>query len=133
MALLKPDKKKEKIQQKQICSTALEAFFNICSLWKLSTKQQEILLGLSESTFFKYKKDKNVILHRDTLERISYIVGIYKALNVLFPDSERADKWIKKPNNAPLFKGEPALNFMLRGNVLDLALVRNYLDAQRGW
>jgi len=126
-------KREEKLSQKEICAVALEAFFNICDFWKLSTKEQEILLGLHGSTFFKYKKDKNVVLHKDTLERISYIIGIYKALNILFPDSERADKWIKKPNKAPLFNDKSALDIMLRGNVFDLALVRNYLNEQRGW
>lgn len=124
---------KDKVSQKLYSSVALEAFFNICKLWDLSAKEEAILLGIEGSTFFNYKKNKTGLLHKDTLERISYIIGIYKALNILFPDSERADKWIKKLNNAPIFNGEPALNIMTRGNVMDLAIVRNYLDAQRGW
>ena len=48
-------------------------------------------------------------LSRDTLERISYILGIWKALQILLPDPAAADAWIRKPNAAPLFSGKPAL------------------------
>ena len=68
----------------------------------------------------------------DTLERISYLLGIFKALHVLLPDEYAADGWIKKPNAAPLFAGKRALDRMLSGRVSDLFVVRQYLDAQRG-
>ena len=71
-------------------------------------------------------------LTRDTLERLSYVLGIYKALQVLLPSPEAADAWVRKPNAAPLFGGKPALARMLSGNVADLYVVRQYLDAQRG-
>lgn len=66
------------------------------------------------------------------LERISYVLGIYKALQILFPDPVRADAWIKRANSAPLFAGQRALDRLLSGNVSDLFVVRQYLDAQRG-
>ena len=66
------------------------------------------------------------------LERISYVLGIYKALQILIPDEARADAWIATPNTAPLFGGHSALERMLGGNVGDLYAVRQYLDAQRG-
>ena len=59
-------------------------------------------------------------------------MGIHKALNILLPSSRAANEWIKKPNNAPLFGGDSALNRMLSGNLADLAEIRRYLDAQRG-
>ncbi len=91
------------------------------------------LLGLSApSTFFKWKKDPNVALPRDALERISYILGIYKALQILLPDEQAADDWIKRPNSATPFGGRSALDRMLSGQVADLYVVRQYLDAQRG-
>jgi len=118
---------------RQINSIALEAFFNICKLWSLKSKEQMILLGLEDksSTFYKWKEDKSGILHKDTLERISYIIGIYKALQILFRDVSQANVWIKKPNR--VFSGKSALAVMLGGNVVDIAVVRDYLDAQRGW
>jgi hypothetical protein len=73
-----------------------------------------------------------VHLSRDTLERISYILGIYKALQILLPDAAAADAWIKKPNSATPFGGRSALERMLSGNVSDLYAVRQYLDAMRG-
>jgi hypothetical protein len=73
-----------------------------------------------------------VTLSRDTLERLSYIFGIYSALQLLLPRPEAADAWIRKANTAPLFGGGSALARMLSGQVADLYIVRQYLDAQRG-
>ena len=67
---------------------------------------------------------------RDTLERLSYVAGIYKALQLLFPNAEQWSGWIRRPNRD--FGGRPALEHMLGGRVIDLADVRRYLDAQRG-
>lgn len=113
---------------------ALRAFFNMADLWKLSAAQQMTLLGIAaQSTFFKWKSDAdNARLSRDTLERISYLLGIYRALQILLPEPAAADAWLKKPNDAPLFGGRSALERMLSGNVADLYVVRQYLDAQRG-
>lgn len=112
---------------------ALKAFFNIARVWKLDGNAQRVLLGdVARSTFYKWKKSPRVAVSKDTLERISYIVGIYRALQVLLPNTQAADAWVKKPNAAPLFGGASALDRMLAGNVSDLFVVRQYLDAQRG-
>jgi hypothetical protein len=110
----------------------LRAFFRIAELWRLSAEEQRILLGVSAaSTFFKWKKELPNRLPPDTLERISYILGIFKALQILLADSEAADSWIKRPNTAPPFGGRSALERMLKGHVSDLYVVREYLDAAR--
>lgn len=112
---------------------ALRAFFRIAAAWGLSATEERVLLGNPPaSTFFKWKKQHAGTLSRDVLERISYVLGIYKALQVLFPDPARADGWVKRPNSASLFGGRSALERMLGGNVSDLFVVRQYLDAQRG-
>lgn len=112
---------------------ALRAFFRIADAWGLNTAQQRSLLGSPpSSTYFKWKKQGDGALPRDVLERISYVLGIYKALQILLPDPRRADGWVHEPNAAPLFGGESALSRMLGGNVSDLYVVRQYLDAQRG-
>jgi len=80
----------------------------------------------------KWRKEAHARLPRDTLERLSYLLGIYKALQLLLPATEAADEWIRRPNAEPLFGGRSALERMLSGNVADLYLVRQYLDAQRG-
>lgn len=121
------------IDRKGLSGPALRTFFRIAQLWDLSTDQQMTLLGVTaRSTFFKWKKDANTALPKDTLERISYLLGIYKALQVLLPNEAAADAWIKQPNQAPLFDGQSALDRMLSGQVADLFVVRQYLDAQRG-
>ena len=114
-------------------AVGLGAFARIAELWHLSIAEQLTLLGLSSrSTFFKWRKEPQVRLPRDTLERISYILGIYKALQLLLPDTRAADEWVRRPNEAALFGGRSALDRMLSGNVADLYIVRQYLDAQRG-
>jgi hypothetical protein len=121
------------VDRKNLSGPALRTFFRIAGLWGLSTDEQMTLLGVTaRSTFFKWKKDQSVALPKDTLERISYVLGIYKALQILLPDENAADDWVRRPNAAPLFAGRSALDRMLSGQVADLFLVRQYLDTQRG-
>ena len=121
------------IDRESLSGPALRTFFQIAQLWKLSNDEQMILLGISaRSTYYKWKKNTDVVLSKDTLERISYIVGIYKSLQILLPDEKLADEWVKLPNFAPLFDGQSALDLMMSGRVADLFIVRQYLDAERG-
>lgn len=126
--------KRETLPDARLGGPGLRTFLKIANEWELSSREQAILLGTPESTFYAWKKDaiagKNLDLRRDTLERLSYILGIYKALVILLPMSSSG--WIKRPNDAPLFGGKPALTRMLSGNVADLFVVRQYLDAWRG-
>lgn len=119
---------------RRIASAALQAFFNLSSHWKLSVAEERTLLGSPpESTFYKWKAEKSTTrMSRDALERISYLLGIYKALNILLPSPRAADEWVRKPNAAPVFNRQSALERMLAGSIVDLADVRRYLDAQRG-
>lgn len=125
------------LRSKQAGGAALRTFFNIATAWSLDETQAMTLLGFdktSRSTYFKWKKTPdNVRLNKDKLERLSYIFGIYKALQILLPNKEAADGWIHRPNDASLFGGKAALERMLLGQVADLYVVRRYLDAQRGW
>ena len=115
----------------QTAKVALGVFFNIMAAWQVKTKDQIVLLGQpAESTFYNWKKGKAASLSLDTLERISYIMGIYKALGILFPTRDQADAWPNKPNQA--FNGQSALAFMLGGSLVHLSDMRRYLDAQRG-
>ena len=111
----------------------LRAFANIAEAWGLSVADQLKLLGIaSRSTFFKWRRETSPRLPRDTLERLSYLLGIYKSLQILLPDAKAADEWVRKPSQAPLFGGHSALERMLSGQVADLYVVREYLDAERG-
>ena len=112
---------------------ALRTFFKLAKAWGLSEKEQMKLLGLnSRSTLHAWKAGRVSKVSRDTLERISYLLGIFKAINILLPDTKRADEGMRLPNRAPLFGGRSALDRMTTGNIGDLYVVRQYLDAQRG-
>jgi hypothetical protein len=118
---------------KNVAAPALRTLFRIADAWQLTSQDVIKLLGSPpRSTFYKWKQGAVTTLPQDVLERISYIFGIYSALQVLLPKPEAADAWIKKPNSAPLFGGKSALDRMLSGQVADLYVVRQYLDAQRG-
>jgi hypothetical protein len=111
----------------------LRAFVKIAEHWSLSIAEQLTLLGIaSRSTFFKWRRMHEPRLPRDTLERLSYLLGIYKSLQILLPEIQAADEWIRKPNMAAPFGGRSALERMLSGQVVDLYIVRQYLDAERG-
>lgn len=121
------------VESANVSAPALRTFFEIADAWDLSNKERMKLLGKpARSTFYYWKQAQDVVLPQDTLERLSYVFGIYKALQILLPRPDAADAWIRKPNTAPLFGGRSALDRMLSGQVADLFLVRQYLDAQRG-
>jgi hypothetical protein len=111
----------------------LRTFFRIADAWDLSVDEQVTLLGSpSRSTYFKWKKDGAGAVPRDVLERLSYVLGIYKALQLLLPDADAVDGWVRRANTALPFGGRTALERMLSGNVADLYEVRRYLDGERG-
>lgn len=119
------------IARKDLTGPALRTFFRIADAWGLREAEQMKLLGLdSRSTLQAWKRGAVAAIPRDALERISYVMGIYKGLKILLPRS--ADEWVRKPNAAPLFGGRPAIERMASGNVADLFVVRQYIDSQRG-
>ena len=115
-----------------LAAAGLRAYARIAEHWGLSIDEQRRLLGEPpRSTFFAWRKQPDkASLPRDTLERLSNLLGIYKSLQILLPDAAAADAWVRKPNTA--FGGQSALAQMLAGNVSDLNRVRRVLDAARG-
>lgn len=111
---------------------ALRTFWRLAEAWKLTVTEQITLLGVGRTTLYQWRQGKVGPLDRHVIERLSYLFGIYAALQILLPVSERANEWLRKPNTAPLFGGASALSRMLGGQVADLFVVRQYLDAQRG-
>ena len=102
--------------------------------WLLTGAQQMTLLGLgNEKTLYNWKSQpEKARLTKDLLERASYILGIYKSLQILLPDQALADQWLATPNDNPLFNGTAPLDRLLAGQVMDLAVVSGFLDAERG-
>jgi hypothetical protein len=119
--------------RQRMSAPAIRSFFNIASRWELSVMEQRALLGWpATSTFHKYKAGQVGTLSYDMLVRISLVLGIYKALHILYPDRQLADRWAKLPNSNPLFGGRPAVTLMAEGGVDGLLQVRRLLDGRRG-
>ena len=119
-------------ERARLSSSAVKAFFNIASKWEIKDEEaRELLGGLPSSSFYDLKKNPNKILDVDRITRISYLIGIYKALHILYGDT-LADKWLKLPNQNRLFNGASPLEFMILGGILDMHSVRALLDARRG-
>jgi hypothetical protein len=119
--------------RRRLSGPALRTFFNIMAAWGLTVQEQRALLGWpAASTFHKYKGGNFGALSFDTLTRISLIIGVYKSLQILYPEPEFADRWVRMPNSHPLFGGRPALVLMTDGGIDGLYRVRRLLDGRRG-
>lgn len=120
-------------QQKQMAAAGLRTVFRIFDEWGLGDEDAMRILGIGRSTFYNYKRDPNCAKADKTLlERLSYVLGIYKALQILLPDPAIASRWITAASDAPIFGGAAPIDRLRAGQVGDLYLVRTYLDAQRG-
>jgi hypothetical protein len=107
------------------------AALNLFELWGVKPDLAATLLDLSPRTFARWKKDGQVgQIGRDGKARLSNLMGIHKALRILFREAPRGYAWIRAPNDA--FGGRSALDVMLGGELTDLMRVRRYLDAERG-
>ena len=132
-ALLAPAAAGE-ISPERLGAAGLRAFERIAQAWGLSVDEQLCLLGQPpRSTYFAWRKQpEKAALPRDTLERLSNLLGIWKSLQILLPEAAAADAWVRQPHSAAPFGGRSALQRRLAGNVSDLNLVRRYLDGVRG-
>jgi len=111
---------------------AISAFFAIVEKWHLRNEDAMALLGgTSHGRYFELKKNRKGLLSQDELTRISLLIGIFKALNILF--SQRlANQWTSRPNSNPVFNDAPPLQFLTRGGVPGMITVRRLLDSRRG-
>ena len=108
---------------------ALEGFFSIMRHWGVDNPTAQKILGNPpQRTFYEWKKGKGR-LPEDTLRRIGYVAGIWKALQIVYSQPAQADGWIKRPNR--FFGGQTPIQRMAAGDVTDLAAVRAYVDAAR--
>ena len=86
---------------------------------------------MSNGPFYEMKKNPDRTLDADTLTRLSYLVGIFKALNILY-SATLADAWIQRPNSNRIFGGQTPLAYMIKGGLPAMQVVRRLLDARRG-
>jgi len=131
-AVLQPIPRPVALTTPQAAEAALRTFWRLAEAWKLNTSEQMTLLGVGRTTLYQWKQGKVGPLDKHVLERLSYLFGIYSSLQILLPVPERANEWLRKPNTAPFLGGRSALDRMLGGQVSDLYVVRQYLDAERG-
>ncbi|HEY0879233.1 MAG TPA: antitoxin Xre-like helix-turn-helix domain-containing protein [Zeimonas sp.] len=119
-------------ERERLSRSALRGFFAIAERWKLRDDDaRELLGGISSSTYYEWKKKPERTLEVDRITRISYLVGIYKALHILYGDA-LADEWARLPNRNALFGGRSPLEYMIAGGLLAMQTVRRLLDARRG-
>lgn len=120
-------------------SIAIKAVLGIARLWRLSDRDLSIMLGgISVPSIQRWRRQVRDtgqirgVLGRDQLDRISYILGIYKALHILLPNPEQADGWIHRPVDLPGFHGRAAIDLMREGGIQNLQYIRRFLDGWRG-
>lgn len=121
-----------KEERERLSRSALTGFFKLAAAWKLRDDEaRELLGGLSSSAFYEWKKNPDRVLEVDRITRISYLIGIYKSLHILYGD-KLADEWIALANRNTIFGGRTPLAYMLAGGLLAMQTVRKLVDARRG-
>ena len=125
------DLSSRKIQEK-LSPSAILAFFRLTDLWNLRDEDARSLLGgISNGTYYSLKRRPAKTLDQDKLTRISLLLGIFKALNILY-SRRLADAWVQLPNRNPMFGGGSPLLSMIKGGVPAMIRVRQLVDARRG-
>ncbi len=118
-------------ERERLSPAALKAFFNIMARWKVRDEDARALLGgVSNGPFYEMKRNPDRVLDADRLTRISYLVGIFKALQILHA-RPLADEWVHLPNANPIFAGAAPLAYMMSGGLPAMQIVRRLLDARR--
>lgn len=119
-------------ERERLSPPAIRAFFNIAARWGIRDEDAKALLGgISNGPYYEMKKKPDRVLDADRLLRISYLIGIFKALNILH-SKKLADAWISLPNSNRIFAGQTPLAYMIKGGVPAMQTVRRLLDARRG-
>jgi hypothetical protein len=130
---LPPGDRQDPAVRRRLSAPALRAFFNISRAWQLGVVEERALLGWPpSSTFHKYKSGDAGVLSFDTLTRVSLVLGIYKALHILYPEPAFADRWMGMPNTNALFGGRTPMAFVAEAGLDGLFQLRRLLDARRG-
>ena len=121
-----------KKERERLGPTAVRTFFNIMTRWNIRDENARMLLGgMSNGPFYEMKKNPDRVLDTDRLTRISYLIGIFKALNILY-SQKLADRWVQLPNSNPIFAGQTPVDYMVKGGLPAMQTVRRLLDARRG-
>ncbi|MBN9508161.1 MAG: DUF2384 domain-containing protein [Alphaproteobacteria bacterium] len=123
--------------RRRLSAPAIRTFVAIADLWGLTEEQRRLVLGYpSRSTFQNWikvaREHGNLTLGLDVLERISLVLGIHKALAILFDNEREGVAWLRGPHRATVFGDRPPLDQVVNGSQEGLRTVRRFLDAARG-
>jgi hypothetical protein len=111
---------------------AIKGILRVAARWKLRDDDTRVLLGgISSGSFYSLKNGTSKTLDEDRLTRVSLLIGIYKALNILY-GQKLADAWMTLPNTNPMFGGSSPLSYVKKGGIPALLRVRQLLDARYG-
>ena len=119
--------------RKRLSASAAKTFFRIMARWKIRDEAaRQLLGGISSGSFYALKRNPAPrSLDQDTLTRVSLLVGIFKALHILY-SPRLADVWMTLPNKNPMFRGAAPLAYIQRLGQPGMMHVRQLLDARRG-
>ena len=121
-----------KAERQRLSPAAIRAFLNIMDRCTVRDEDARGLLGgMSNGPYYEMKKNPDRVLDADRLLRVSYLVRIFKALNLLY-DELLADAWMQRANSNRIFGGRTPLGYILTGGLPAMQTVRRLLDARRG-
>lgn len=116
-----------------VSAAGIRTLRRVAAAWSLDEEQMARLMGAAIADWRRWiSRPDAVALDRQVMLRVSYLLGIYRALHLMFASCKQADTWLHRNNRAKPFGGRSALDYMLDGRLQDLHYVRRYLDAQRG-
>ena len=122
----------DKAERERVSPAAIRTFFNIMDRWQVRDEDaRQLLGGVSNGPYYEMKKNADRVLETDRLLRVSYLIGIFKALNILYSEA-LADRWIQLANSNRIFGGQAPLAYMMKGGLPAMQNVRRLLDGRRG-
>jgi hypothetical protein len=119
-------------ERARLSASALKGFFRLAKRWNLrDADAKQLLGGVTNGPYYEMKRHPDDrVLDPDTLLRISYLLGIFTALNSLH-GQPLADEWISLPNSNRIFSGGTPLGYLIQGGLPAMSTVRRLLDARQ--
>lgn len=105
----------------------LSAFRKVAAALGLTLPEQAALLGVSRATIGGWKHGPGS--DPDKLDRMALFVGIYDLAGQAFPGERGAEGWLRRPNRASLFAGDPPLRLLLQGRFESFYRTHDHLQA----
>jgi uncharacterized protein (DUF2384 family) len=118
--------------REKLSRAAIQGVLKIAEKWNLKNEDAMALLGgISNGKYYELKKTQKGVLTQDELTRVSLLIGIFKALNILFQE-KLANQWVSRRNSNPMFNNAPPLACMIETGIPGMIAVRRLLDSHLG-